>query len=179
MKLHIRDMGSIHNRMIVEEELKRLGLDYTPFETDEVELTGNISESAMIHLTEILAGHGLEIIEDKRNLLVEKIKASIIQMVQFADKPLKTNFSNYLSSILMYDYTYMANMFSKVQGITIEHYIILSKIERVKELLALGQLTLTEISYKLNYSSVAHLSNQFKKVTGFTPSHFKRLGNKE
>jgi len=117
--------------------------------------------------------------EDKKNQLVEKIKKSILEMVHFADKPLKTNFSNYLSSVLMYDYTYMANLFSKVQGISIEHYIIVNKIERVKELLTQGQLTLTEISQKLHYSSVAHLSNQFKKITGQTPSHFKQLNDKK
>lgn len=178
MRLHIRNMDSIHSREIVEEELNRLGLDHLFLEAGEVELTGDVSEPNLNLFKEFLAGHGLELIGDKKSLLIEKIKASIIQMVRYADKPLKTNFSNYLSSILEYDYTYMANLFSSVQGITIEHYIILHKIERVKELLTLGQLTLSEISYKLNYSSVAHLSNQFKKVTGFTPSHFKRIGNK-
>lgn len=179
MKLYIRNMVSLHSRTMVEEELNRLGLDHLPAESGEVELTGEISSSAVILLKEFLTRNELELIEDKKIQLIEKIKHSILEIVHDADKPLKTNFSNYLSSRLMYDYTYMANLFSRIQGITIEHYIILLKIERVKELLADSQLTIKEISYKLHYSSVAHLSNQFKKVTGFTLKHFKQLGNKQ
>jgi AraC-like DNA-binding protein len=179
MKLHILNMETARSRMIVEEELSRLGLSFLPVENNEIELTGKVSRSTVRKIKEVLAGYGLELIEERKSELIEKIKDSIIQVVQYADKPLKTNFSNYLSSILEYDYTYMANLFSSVQGITIERYIILRKIERVKELLTLGQLTLTEISYKLNYSSVAHLSNQFKKITGFTPSDFKRISGKK
>jgi len=179
MKLCIKNMVSVESRIIVENMLASLGLLHLPPEAGEVEITSDVDDSTIRTIKENLAHFGLEIIEDKKSQLIEKIKNSVIEMVQGGDKPLKTNFSNYLSTRLMYDYTYMANLFSKVQGITIEHYIILLKIERVKELLALGQLTLTEISYKLNYSSVGHLSNQFKKVTGFTPSYFKQSGNKD
>lgn len=114
----------------------------------------------------------------RRNGLIEKIKISISEMISGSEKPIRTNFSNYLSQRLRYNYTYLANIFSKGQGITIEHYIILSKIERAKELIILGKLNLTEISYLLHYSSVAHLSNQFKKVTGSSPSAFKRIVTK-
>jgi len=179
MKLYIKNMVSVESRVNVEKVLANLGLAHLPLHTEEVELTDNIDASTINLIKENLTPFGLEIIADKKSQLIEKIKNSVIEMVQDGDKPLKTNFSNYLSARLMYDYTYMANLFSKVQGITIEHFIILHKIERVKELLTLGQLTLTEISYKLHYSSVGHLSNQFKKVTGFTPSYFKQLGNKD
>ena len=119
-----------------------------------------------------------ELTEGKQSRLIEKIKVSIAEIVNGSEKPLNTNFSNYLSAKLRYNYTYMANLFSKAQGMTIERYIMLRKIERVKELLILGKLNLTEISYVLHYSSVAHLSNQFKKVTGFTPSFFKHKSEK-
>lgn len=178
MKLHVKNMVSVESKMLVEQELTKLGLDFFPILDSEVELAAPISESMLSTLKEKLAIHDLDLLEDKKSQLIERIKNSILEMVREADKPLKTNFSNYLSGRLMYDYTYMANVFSKVQGMTIERYIILSKIERVKELLSLGQLTLTEISYKLHYSSVAHLSNQFKKITGFTPSNFKQSENK-
>lgn len=179
MRLHIKNMVSLRDREIAQEELTKLNLTYLHVNESEIELTGNISKEDMLLLKNAFDIHGLELVEDKKSQLIEKIKTSILEMVNDAEKPLRTNFSNYLSTTLMYDYTYMANLFSKVQGITIEHYIIFHKIERVKKLLALGQLTLTEIAYKLHYSSVAHLSSQFKKVTGFTPSYFKRSGNKD
>jgi AraC-like DNA-binding protein len=117
--------------------------------------------------------------DDKKAILIERIKNVIIEMVHYADEPPKTNFSDYLAEKLDYDYTYLSNLFSEVTGITIEHYIIAHKIERVKELLLYDELNLTEISYRLNYSSVAHLSHQFKKVTGLTPSYFKLLKHKK
>jgi len=128
------------------------------------------------HFSEDSAFHALT--EDKQSQLIEKIKISVTEIVYDSQKPLSTNFSNYLSNKLRYNYTYMANLFSKAQGMTIEHYLIVSKIERVKELLIIGKHNLTEISYMLHYSSVAHLSNQFKKVTGFTPSFFKQKSEK-
>jgi AraC-like DNA-binding protein len=121
---------------------------------------------------------GLELMDDQRAMLIEKIKIVIVEMVHYTDEPLKINFSNFLSEKLDYDYTYLANIFSEVTGTTIEKFIIAHKIERVKELLLYDELNLTEISYRLNYSSVAHLSNQFKKVTGLTPSFFKQLKRK-
>ncbi len=116
--------------------------------------------------------------DDKKAVLIEKIKNIIIEMVHYKDELLKMNFSDYLSEKLNYDYTYLANLFSEVQGTTIEKFIISHKIERVKELIIYDELNLTEIAWKMHYSSVAHLSNQFKKITGLTPSHFKQLKNK-
>ena len=118
--------------------------------------------------------------DDRKSILIEKIKNVIVEYVHYADhdEPLKINFSNYLAGKLNHDYTYLSNLFSEVQGTTIEHFIIIHKIERVKELLVYDELNLTEIAYKLHYSSVAHLSTQFKKITGLTPSHFKQLRNK-
>ena len=117
--------------------------------------------------------------DDKKAILIEKIKNSIVEMVHYTDEPLKLNFSDFLSEKLGHDYTYLANLFSEVTGITIEHFIIAHKIERVKELLLYDELNLTEISYMMNYSSVAHLSSQFKKVTGLTPTFFRQLKNKK
>jgi len=122
---------------------------------------------------------GLELMDDKRAILIEKIKGVIVEMVHYMDEPVKVNFSDYLSEKLDHDYTYLANMFSEVTGITIEHFVIAHKIERAKELLIYDELNLTEIAYKLNYSSVAHLSTQFKKVTGLTPTFFKQLKSKK
>jgi AraC-like DNA-binding protein len=116
--------------------------------------------------------------DDKKSILIQKIKNVIIELVHYSNEPLIINFSEYLSQKLNYDYTYLANLFSEVQGTTIEKFLIAHKIERVKELLVYNELNLTEISYRMNYSSVAHLSAQFKKVTGLTPSHFKQLKNK-
>ena len=116
--------------------------------------------------------------DDKKAMLVEKIKNVIVEMVHYADELPETNFSDYLSEKLNHNYTYLSNLFSEVKGITIEHYIIIHKIEKVKELIIYDELNLTEIAYKLNYSSVAHLSNQFKKITGLTPSFFKKLKDK-
>src|SRR6185295_9792926 len=121
---------------------------------------------------------GLELMDDKRAVLIEKIKGVIIEMVHYSDELPKMNFSNFLSEKLNHDYTYLANLFSEVQGTTIEQFIISHKIERIKELIIYDELNITEIAFKLNYSSVAHLSNQFKKVTGLSPSHFKNLKEK-
>jgi AraC-like DNA-binding protein len=116
--------------------------------------------------------------DDKKAILIERIKNAVIEMVHHSDEMIKTNFSDFLSKRLDHDYTYLANLFSEVQGTTIEHFIIAHKIERIKELIIYGELNITEIAWKMNYSSVAHLSNQFKKVTGLTPSHFKQLKDK-
>jgi len=116
--------------------------------------------------------------DDKRAMLIEKIKNIIIEMVHHSDGLIKINFSDFLSEKLNHDYTYLANLFSEVQGTTIEHFIISHKIERIKELIIYNELNITEIAFKMNYSSVAHLSNQFKKVTGLSPSHFKNLKDK-
>jgi YesN/AraC family two-component response regulator len=137
-----------------------------------------LSKEQREQLKKALLESGLELMDDQRAMLIEKIKNVIVEMVHYADERPKTNFSDYLSEKLNYDYTYLSNLFSEVAGTTIEHYIIAHKIEKVKELLLYDELNLTQISYKMNYSSVAHLSNQFKKVTGLSPSHFKLLRDK-
>ncbi len=171
-------MVSIRCKMIVRSELEKLGLNHIVVELGEVEIKDEVSEDQLKQLKAALLKSGLEVMDDKKAILIERIRNVIIEMVHYADERPKTNFSDYLSEKLHYDYTYLANLFSEVTGITIEHYIIAHKIERVKELLLYDELNLTEISYKLNYSSVGHLSSQFKKVTGLTPTFFKQLKHK-
>jgi AraC-like DNA-binding protein len=161
--------------MAVKEELKKLGLHFIVVELGEVEVMEDLSLEQRDALKIGLLVSGLELMDDKRSVLIEKIKNAIIQMVHHPDEVIKVNFSDYLSEKLNHDYTYLANLFSEVQGITIEHFIINHKIERIKELIIYDELNITEIAWKMNYSSVAHLSNQFKKETGLSPSHFKRL----
>jgi AraC-like DNA-binding protein len=162
----------------VKSELEKLGLQYTFIELGEAEINGKISWDTRQTLDIALKKQGLELMDDKKSMLIEKIKTIIIELVHYSDYPLKINLSDYLTSKISYDYTYLANLFSEVQGTTIEHFFIYHKIERVKELLVYDELNLKEIAYKLHYSSVAHLSNQFKKITGLTPSHFKQLKHK-
>jgi AraC-like DNA-binding protein len=178
MKLFIKYMVCIRCKMVVKSELDKLGLIYKKVELGEVDLVGDLTTEQHEQLKTALLKSGLELMEDKKAILIEKIKNVIIEMVHYADEPPKVNLSDYLSEKLEYDYTYLSNVFSEVTGITIEQYMISHKIERVKELLLYEELTLSEISYRLNYSSVAHLSNQFKKVTGLTPTYFKTLKHK-
>lgn len=168
-------MVSNRCKMVVKEELRKLGLHFVMVELGEIEIMEELSKCQVDELKLALNPSGLEIMDDKRAVLIEKIKNVIIEMVHHSDELIKVNFSDYLSEKLKYDYTYLANTFSEVQGITIEHYIIAHKVERIKELIIYDELNITEIAYKLNYSSVAHLSNQFKKVTGLSPTHFKNL----
>lgn len=178
MKLFIRNMVSLRCKMIVKSELEALALPYTVVELGEVEIKGTLSREKQGKLKVALLKSGLELMDDKKAMLIEKIKNVVVEMVHYSDEPPKTNFSDYLSEKLQYDYTYLSNLFSEVKGTTIEHFIIAHKIERAKELLIYDELTLTQIAYKLHYSSVAHLSNQFKKVTGLTPSFFKGMKHK-
>ncbi len=164
--------------MIVKSELENLGLHFTIVELGEVDIKEKLSAKKTRQLETALLKSGLELLEDKKSILIEKIKNIIVEMIHYSDEPPTFNFSVYLSEKLKYDYNYISNLFSEVKGITIEHYIIAHKIERAKELLIYNELTLTEIAYKLHYSSVAHLSNQFKKVTGLTPSFFKNMKHK-
>jgi AraC-like DNA-binding protein len=164
--------------MVVKMLLEKTGLDYKTVNLGEVELVKQISASKRELLKTALLKYGFELMDDRKSILIEKIKNVIIEMVHYADELPKVNFSDYISTKLNQDYTYLSNLFSEVQGTTIEHFIIAHKIEKVKEMLVYDELTLTEISYRLNYSSVAHLSNQFKKVTGLTPSHFKKIKHK-
>jgi AraC-like DNA-binding protein len=168
-------MVCIRCKMVVKQQLKKLSLHYTTVELGEVEIMENISPAQLQEFKVSLLKYGLELLDDKKSILIEKIKKVIVELIHYSDEPSKINFSDYLSEKLNHDYTYLANLFSEVEGINIEHYIIMHKIERVKELLVYDELSLTEISYLLHYSSVAHLSNQFKKVTGLTPSYFKKF----
>jgi AraC-like DNA-binding protein len=164
--------------MIVKDELKKLGMPYVILELGMVELMNDISDAQREELKTNLLKSGLELLDNKKSILIEKIKNAITEMVHYTDELPKSNYSEYLSKKLNYDYTYLANIFSEVKGITIQQFIIIHKIERVKELLLYDELTLTEISYKLHYSGVSHLSKQFKKVTGLTPSFYKQLKQK-
>jgi len=175
MKLHIKNMVSNRCIIAVKEVLTKLELHYVLVELGEVEIMENISANKRLQLKQELKELGFELLEDKRAALIEKIKVAVIEMVHYSDEIIKVNFSDYLSEKLDHDYTYLANVFSETQGITIEHFIIIHKIERIKELIIYDELNISEIALKMNYSSVAHLSMQFKKVTGMTPSDFKKL----
>jgi AraC-like DNA-binding protein len=164
--------------MMVKAELKKLGLHYVIVELGMVELLEDITQEQRIQLKKNLHRSGLELLDDHQAILVEKIKGVITEMIHYSDEIPKVNYSEYISEKLNYDYTYLANTFSEVKGLTIQQFIINNKIERVKELLLYDELNLTEIAYRMHYSSVAHLSNQFKKVTGLTPSFFKKVGKK-
>ncbi|MCG2609998.1 AraC family transcriptional regulator [Flavobacterium sp. SM15] len=161
-------------KIAVKEELRKLNLRSVVIKLGEVEIKGNLLLEDKQKLNKSLSAYGLELMEDKKYILVEKIKNCIIDMVHYSNEKIKINFSNYLSEKLNHNYTYMANIFSVTQGLTIEQFIISHKIERIKELIIYGELNISEIAQKLHYSSVAHLSNQFKKLTGISPSCFKR-----
>lgn len=165
--------------MAAKEALRKLGLHFVFVDLGEVEIMENLSEEQLEQLKAELNRSGLELMDDKRAVLIEKIKKTIIEMIHHTDVEAKINFSDFLSKKLGHNYTYLANIFSEVQGTTIEQFVILHKVERIKELILYGELNITEIAWKMNYSSVAHLSNQFKKMTGLTPSHFKQLKNKK
>jgi AraC-like DNA-binding protein len=164
--------------MVVKEELTKLGLHFIVVDLGVVDIMENLLPEQRGELKKALLKSGLELMDDKKAVLIERIRNIIIEMVHYSEELPKTNFSDFLSQKLNYDYTYLANLFSEVQGTTIEKFIISHKIERVKELIIYDELNLTEIAWLMHYSSVAHLSNQFKKITGLTPSHFKNLKNK-
>jgi AraC-like DNA-binding protein len=178
MKLYIKNMVSIRCKMLVKSELERLNLPHKTVELGEVELEENISDQKREELKQALLKSGLVLMEDKKSVLVEKIKTIIIEMIHYTDELPKVNYSMYISQKLNLNYTYLANLFAEVKGTTIEQFIIIHKIERVKELIIYDELSLTDIAALMQYSSVAHLSKQFKKITGLTPSHFKQLKNK-
>ena len=178
MILYIKYMVSLRCKMMVEQELKNIGLHYVVVELGSVEILEDITLEQREALKRNLLKSGLELLDDKRSILIEKIKNVIVEMIHYQDELPKTNYSDYIAEKLGYDYTYISNIFSEVKGINIQQFIIHHKIEKVKELLLYGDLNLTEISYKLHYSSVAHLSNQFKKVTGLSPTFYKKLRRK-
>jgi len=178
MILYIKFMVSLRCKMMVKDELAKLGLRYVTVDLGTVEVLEEMTHENRESLKQNLLLSGLELLDDKRSILIEKIKNVITEMIHHSDEIPKINYSDYISQKLAYDYTYLANIFSEVKGITIQQFIITNKIERVKELLLYDELSLTEISYKLHYSSVAHLSTQFKKVTGLSPSFYKQLKQK-
>lgn len=178
MKLYIKYMVSIRCKMLVKTELDNLGLKYGTIDLGEVEIKEQISDDQIKQLKTSLLRSGLELMDDKRAILIEKIKNVIIEMVHCTEEMPNVKNSDYISEKLNHDYTYLANLFSESTGTTIEQFIIVHKIERAKELLMYDEFNLTEISYKLRYSSVAHLSTQFKKITGLTPSFFKTMKQK-
>jgi AraC-like DNA-binding protein len=171
-------MVSTRCKMMVKESLKELGLHFIVVDLGVVDIMESLSSEQREQLKALLFDAGLELMDDKRAMLIEKIKNVIVEMVHYADELPKTNFSDFIAVKLNHDYTYLANLFSEVQGTTIEQFIIAHKIERIKELIIYGEMNITEIANKMNYSSVAHLSSQFKKVTGLSPSHFKQLKDK-
>jgi AraC-like DNA-binding protein len=178
MKLYIKYMVSIRCKILVKEELKKLGIGFASVNLGEVEIMEEISDEQRMEIKKALMNSGLELMTDKRAMLIEKIKNAVIEMIHYSDDLPKINFSDFLSEKLDYDYTYLANLFSETEGTTIEQFILRHKIERVKEFIIYDELSLTEIAEKLHYSSVGHLSNQFKKMTGLTPSFFKSLKHK-
>jgi AraC-like DNA-binding protein len=163
--------------MAVKSELEKFGLHHTRVELGEAEIMEDLSTEQLDNLNTSLKMIGLELLFDKKYIMVEKIKTVIIELVHFNEDQIKTNLSDYLCERLNHNYTYLSNLFTEIKGTSIENFYLSNKIEKVKELLIYDELNLTEIAYKLNYSSVAHLSNQFKKMTGLTPSHFKKLKN--
>jgi AraC-like DNA-binding protein len=175
MKLYIKYMVSHRCKMLVADELQKLGLRMGVLELGTAEILEEISQNQHAQLKKNLLASGLELLDDRKSILIERIKNLIVEMIHYSDEGPKLNYSDFLSKKLNYDYTYLSNIFSEVKGITIQQFIIINKIEKVKELLFYDELTLTQIADKLHYSSVAHLSNQFKKITGLSPSFFKKL----
>lgn len=163
--------------MVLKSELEKLGLKPISIELGEVEFSETLDNDTLKRIEKSLEPFGFTIIDDKKSRLIEKVKTLIVQLIQELDGELKVNFSDYLTERVHYEYNYISNLFSEVEGTTIEKYYIAQKIEKVKELLMYDELSLSEIAYRLHYSSVAHLSNQFKKVTGFAPSHIKKIKN--
>jgi AraC-like DNA-binding protein len=173
--LFVKNMVCNRCIMVVQNELEKLGLDFTNIKLGEVTLAKELQSDERISLETALVALGFEVIDDKKSRIIEKIKNSIIDLVHHQDNDSKSNLSELLSKEINHDYNYLSNLFSEVEGTTIEKYFIAQKIEKVKELLVYDELSLSEIALRLNYSSVAYLSNQFKKVTGLTPSYFKQI----
>jgi AraC-like DNA-binding protein len=171
-------MVCIRCQIVVKSELEKLGLHYRNVKIGEADIIEDISSEQLAKIDIALKKSGLLLMDNKKSVLVEKIKIAIIELVHYSENQIKVNLSDYLSEKLNYDYTYLANLFSEVKGVTIEKFYLTHKIEKVKELIVYDELNISEIAFKMHYSSVAHLSNQFKKITGLTPSHFKKLKNK-
>ncbi len=179
MKLFLKSMVSLRCKMLVKSELTSMGLHYRYVELGEADIEEDISPQTWEALNSSLKKSGIELMGDSKSILIEKIKSTIVELVHYFEEPLEINFSDYLSEKLQHNYTYLSNLFSETQGVTIEHFLIVHKIERVKELLGYNELNISEIAWKMGYSSLPHLSNQFKKVTGLTPSCFKKIRDKK
>lgn len=175
LKIFIKYMVSTRCKMAVKEILRKLGVHFIVVDLGEVEIMETLTAKQREHLALALHKSGLELMDDKKSILIERIKNVITEMVHYSNELPRVNNSDYISEKLHYDYTYLSNVFSEVKGITIQQYIIIHKIERAKELILYDELNLTEIAFRLNYSSVAHLSNQFKKITGVSPSYYKQM----
>ncbi len=171
-------MVSTRCKMLVKDELKKLNLHFIVVDLGEIEIMETITNEQRDQLNTALKLSGLELMDDKKAVLIEKVKNIIIEMVHYFDELPSINYSDYISSKVGLDYTYISNIFTEVKGLTIQQFIINHKVERIKELIIYDELNITEIAWKMNYSSVAHLSNQFKKITGLSPSHFKLLKDK-
>ena len=178
VRLFIKFMVSLRCKLVVKEELKNLNIKYVVVDLGVVEIFEHISPEQHEQLRVNLLKSGLELLDDKRSIIIERIQNIVVEMVHYSDELPMTNYSTHISEKLGYGYTYLSNIFAEVRGITLQNYIIMHKIERVKELILYDELNLTEISYLLQYSSVSHLSNQFKKITGLTPSFYKQLKKK-
>lgn len=175
MKLYIKYMVSLRCRLLVKEELNKMGIQFVVVELGMVEILEDITPGQREALRLNLLKWGLELLDDKRSILIERVKNVITELVHYSDNLTVLNYSDVISQKLGYDYKYLSGIFSEVKGITIQQFIILHKIERVKELLLYDELNLSEISFRMGYSSVAHLCNQFKKITGLTPTYFKKI----
>ena len=175
MKLHIKNMVSDRCKTLVKTELEKLNFHCIMVELGEAEVIETLTDGQLAELDDKLQKSGLLLLLDPKHILIEQIKNTVIELIHYTDEQIKTNFSDYLSERLNYNYTYLANLFSQDQGITIEHFLLTHRIEKVKELMIYGEMNVSEIAYKLHFSSTAHLSNQFKKMTGLTPSNYKLL----
>lgn len=175
MKLYIKNMVCYRCKMVVKSEFEKIGLPLVSIELGEVELASELTDEKKMQVSTLLESIGFELIDNRKSRIIERIKNVIIDLVHRQSNQLNTNLSMYLADQILMDYNYLSNLFSEVEGVSIEHYYIAQKIERVKELLLYDELTLSEIAFQLNYSSLGHLSRQFKKVTGLTPSYFKTL----
>ena len=173
--IYIKNMVCNRCIWVVQNEFDKLKIDTKHISLGEVLLEENLTDTQKRELENAIVPLGFEIIDDKKSRIIEKIKNVIIDLVHYQDSELKNNLSDILSKELHQDYKYLSNLFSEIEGTTIEKYFIAQKIEKVKELLMYDELSLSEIAFQLNYSSVAYLSNQFKKITGLTPSHFKQI----
>lgn len=173
-KLYIKNMVCDRCKMVVKAELEKIGIAPLNIDLGEITLSVPLTEQQKTFIQDALIPLGFELLDDKKSRLIEQIKTLIIDLVHYKGNELKTNLSDYLSDKLHHDYNYISSLFSETEGITIEKYFIAQKIEKVKGLLVYDELSLSEIAFQLNYSSTAHLSNQFKKFTGYTPSIFKK-----